>query len=140
VVQVGPTKILENSHFQDIKMSTIISHIALVVREPERTAHLLQMLFNAKALPPKKEGRRPPETMVSVGDIWFVLVKGEPSSSRTDDHIAFTVQETELPALAEKLSALGIESQMSRAGAVVKPLYFVDYDNHLFELHAGQLI
>jgi hypothetical protein len=60
-------------------MPTIINHIAFVVREPERTAHLLQMLFNAKVLPPKKEGHRPPETMVSVGDIWFVLVKGEPS-------------------------------------------------------------
>ena len=77
--------------------------------------------------------------MVSVGHVWFVLVEGEPASSCTDDHIAFTVEEAKLRALAEKLSALGIENQMSRAGAAVKSPCFVNYDNHLFEFHKGHL-
>lgn len=119
-------------------MSTSISHIALVVRQPERTAHLLEVLFNAKVLPPNPQRRGPPETLVFASGVWFVLVKGEPAISRTDEHIAFTVEESDLPALAQRLAAIGIESQMSRAGASAKSLYFVDYDNHLFELHAGR--
>lgn len=119
-------------------MSTLISHIALVVREPERAAQLFKVLFNAKVLHPKQGRRGPPETLVLVGGVWFVLVQGDPAPSRTDDHIAFSVQETELPILAERLASLGIESQMSRPGTAAKSLYFVDYDNHLFELHAGE--
>lgn len=118
-------------------MTTTISHIALVVTDPARTTHLLDVLFGVTVVPPKPERRGPPETVVQVGGVWFVLVQGEPAVSRTDDHIAFSVQEAELPALADKLAALGLESQMSRAGTAAKSLYFVDYDNHLFELHTG---
>jgi hypothetical protein len=77
--------------------------------------------------------------MVSVGHVGFVLVEGEPASSCTDDHIAFIVEEAKLRALAEKLSALGIENQMSRADAPVKSLCFVDDDNLLFAFHGGHL-
>ena len=120
-------------------MSTTISHIALVVRDPARTAHLFETLFGVKPVLPKQERKGPAETFISIGGAWFVLVLGEPAAARTDDHIAFSVPEDQLSALAAKLTVLGIESQMSRAGTAAKSLYFVDYDNHLFELHTGEL-
>jgi len=120
-------------------MPTTISHLALVVRDPARTAAMFEALFGVTAIHSPQQRRGPPETFVAVGGIWLVLVQGEPAAARTDDHIAFTVSDVELPVLAERLAALGIDSQMSRAGTAAQSLYFVDYDNHLFELHTGHL-
>lgn len=120
-------------------MPKTISHIALVVRDTARTAQLFEHVFGARAVSLERERKGPPETYISIGGVWFVLVKGEPPASRSDDHIAFAVSENELDVVAEKLRNLGIESQMARAGTSAKSLYFVDYDNHLFELHTGQL-
>ncbi len=120
-------------------MLKAISHIALVVRDPARTAQLFERALGARIARLKQERKGPPETFLFLGSIWFVLVEGESHVSRSDDHIAFSVAEDELEIFAEKLSALGVESQVSRAGTAAKSLYFVDYDNHLFELHTGQL-
>ena len=56
-------------------------------------------------------------------------------------HVAFSVNETDLLAYEDRLRSLGVEIRPPRpriAGEGLS-LYFCDYDNNLFELHAGTL-
>ena len=68
-------------------------------------------------------------------------MQGQPLAERSYRHVAFAVGGADLPAYRERLLALGVEVQPGRGriegeGASI---YFHDYDNHLFELHAGTL-
>lgn len=119
-------------------MQIVVSHVALVVRNPSRTAALFTALFGVQPEPPAPARRGPLETVIRIGGVWFVLVQGEPRAGRSDDHVAFTVPADALPHMAEKLSALGLDSQWARAGTAAQSLYFVDEDGHLYELHAGE--
>ena len=53
----------------------------------------------------------------------------------------FEVDEAELPAYRDRLEALGVDIRPPRARVEGEgqSLYFHDFDNHLFELHAGTL-
>jgi len=112
-----------------------ISHVALIVSDPTRTAALFQGLF---AVPTVKrvdeEGHD--ETFVQLGETWFLLAKGSMERPRTGDHIAFRVSKAELHAAAAKLKAMGMEFMLARADT---SLYFFDYDNHVFELDTTDL-
>jgi hypothetical protein len=65
---------------------------------------------------------------------------GEPDA-RSYRHVAFKVDEAELPGYEAKLRALGIEIAPARPRVEGEglSLYFFDFDNNLFELHAGTL-
>jgi len=71
-------------------MLDAIGHVALVVRDPARTALLFRDLFNATILL-RKDPDGHEETFVRLGRTWFVLVKGTVDRPRTGDHIAFAV-------------------------------------------------
>jgi catechol 2,3-dioxygenase-like lactoylglutathione lyase family enzyme len=112
-----------------------ISHIALVVKEPARTAALFQDLFSARVVEREDdEGHR--ETFVRLGGIWIVLVAAPVQRERTGDHIAFHATPEILEATAVKLQALGREFIRARAN---RALYFFDDDNHVFELDAEDI-
>ena len=57
------------------------------------------------------------------------------------NHIAFEVDVKTLKSLKLKIKELGLTllSGRSRQKEEGESLYFYDYDNHLFELHAGSL-
>jgi len=107
-----------------------ISHVALVVSDPERTALLFETLFSAKAVLRVDEDGHD-ETFINLGNTWFVLVKAAVERQRTGDHVAFHVTKTDLLATAEKLKAMNLEFILARSDS---SLYFFDYDNHVFEL------
>ena len=107
-----------------------ISHIALVVKEPARTAALLQDLFSARVVA-REDDEGHLETFVRLGGIWIVLVAAPVQRERTGDHIAFHATPEILEATVAKLQALGREFIRARAN---RALYFFDYDNHVFEL------
>jgi fosfomycin resistance protein FosX len=110
-----------------------ISHIALVVKEPARTAALFRDLFNTQAVErDDDEGHR--ETFVRLGGIWLVLVAAPVQRARTGDHIAFHATPEILEATAARLQAMGREFIRARSN---RALYFFDYDDHVFELDAG---
>jgi catechol 2,3-dioxygenase-like lactoylglutathione lyase family enzyme len=112
-----------------------ISHVALVVKDPARTAALFQALFGARAVQRKdEEGHL--ETFVRLGDTWFVLVGAPVERARTGDHIAFRATPEILEATASKLEALGREFIRARGNT---SLYFFDYDDHVFELDTASL-
>jgi catechol 2,3-dioxygenase-like lactoylglutathione lyase family enzyme len=112
-----------------------ISHVALVVSDPARTAALFQQLFDAPTLKRVDEEGHD-ETFVRLGETWFLLAQGSLERPRTGDHIAFRVSKAAVEATVGKLKAMGMEFILARADT---SLYFFDYDNHVFELDTTDL-
>jgi catechol 2,3-dioxygenase-like lactoylglutathione lyase family enzyme len=114
-------------------MPKSISHIALIVCDPARTAELFAGVFGARVVSDADDdGHR--QSLAKFGGVWFVLRQGEGPSARNGDHIAFEVEKAELADYAAKLSHFGVEHFMAREDSA---LYFTDYDNHVFELDGG---
>ena len=107
-----------------------ISHLALVVNDPARTAALLRELFEARVVE-RKDADGHLETFVRLGGTWIVLVGAPVQRARTGDHIAFRATPQILEATAARLEAMGREFIRARGN---KALYFFDYDDHVFEL------
>jgi catechol 2,3-dioxygenase-like lactoylglutathione lyase family enzyme len=116
-------------------MLNSIGHIALVVADPARTAHLFETLFEAKTVR-RLDAEGHDETFVNLGGTWFLLAEASVERKRTGDHIAFHVAKPDLLATAEKLKAMNLEFMLARSDS---SLYFFDYDNHLFELDTTDL-
>jgi hypothetical protein len=112
-----------------------ISHVALVVEDPAKTASLFQALFDSRVVS-RTDSDGHDETFVRMGRTWFVLVQASVERPRTGDHVAFSVSKATLLACAEKLRAMNHEFMLARADTA---LYFFDYDNHVFELDTSDL-
>ncbi len=112
-----------------------ISHIALIVKDPARTAALFHDLFSARVVE-RKDDEGHLETFVRLGGIWIVLVGAPVQRARTGDHIAFHAAPEILEATAVKLQAMGREFIRARSNT---SLYFFDYDDHVFELDAKDI-
>lgn len=113
-----------------MNMLSKLSHIALIVRDPSRTASLFADVFGAKTIRRTDEDGHD-ESYVQLGDTWFALVKANVERPLTGDHIAFLVSPSTLTSVAEKLKAIGHKYQLARSDTA---LYFSDFDNHVFEL------
>ena len=107
-----------------------LSHIALVVTDPARTAALFHDLFSARVVE-RTDDEGHLETFVRLGGIWIVLVGAPVQRARTGDHIAFRATPEMLEATAAKLQAMGREFIRARSN---RALYFFDHDDHVFEL------
>jgi catechol 2,3-dioxygenase-like lactoylglutathione lyase family enzyme len=120
-----------------------ISHVTFVVADLERTARLFRDGLGAREVYDSagREHSLSREKFFVLGDLWLVAMQGAPLAERSYRHVAFAVDAADLPAFRQRLQALGVEilpgrGRMEGEGA---SLYFHDYDNHLFELHAGTL-
>jgi catechol 2,3-dioxygenase-like lactoylglutathione lyase family enzyme len=119
-----------------------LSHITFIVRDLERTARLLcdglgaQEIYDSKG----KEYSISREKFLLLGGVWLAAMEGEPNE-RSYRHVAFKVDESDLPVFEARLRALGIEIKAlrSRVYGEGQSLYFYDFDNNLFELHSGTL-
>jgi len=111
-------------------MLASISHIALVVKDPARTAALLGNLFSARVVE-RQDDAGHFETFVRLGGTWMVLVAAPVERARTGDHIAFRATPEILESTAARLQAMGREFIRARSN---RALYFFDYDEHVFEL------
>lgn len=60
---------------------------------------------------------------------------------RNYNHIAFQIDESALEIRRQRIERLGLELRKSRPRihGEGQSIYFYDYDNHLFELHSGNL-
>ena len=78
---------------------------------------------------------------VGWGGVWLAAMEGTPPAERSYQHIAFAVSEPELSIYQARLQSLGVDVRppRSRVDGEGQSLYFHDFDNHLFELHAGTL-
>lgn len=120
-----------------------ISHITLIVKSLDRTAALLQTVFDAKEVysSGEKQFSLSTEMFFLINDIWLCIMEGEPLTERTYNHIAFQISETDFDSYRSKVIASGAELRQERPRVYGegKSLYFYDFDNHLFELHTGTL-
>lgn len=119
-----------------------INHITFICQDLEKSAQLFKTVFDAKEI--YCSGDKPfsiaKEKFFKVADLWIAIMEGKPID-KTYNHIAFSVNETDLPLFETKIRSLGLTvlPSRSRQEAEGYSLYFYDYDNHLFELHSGQL-
>jgi catechol 2,3-dioxygenase-like lactoylglutathione lyase family enzyme len=119
-----------------------ISHITLICKDLEKSAYLFCDLLGAREVysSGEKKFSISTEKFLLIGNLWVALMEGQPLD-RSYNHIAFQVEEETLPLFEDKIRAMGLELAPARVRDPQegKSVYFYDYDNHLFELHAGDL-
>lgn len=120
-----------------------ISHITFIVRDLERMATFLCEGLGAREIYDSAERNYSlsREKFFLLGGVWLAAMEGTPPEQRSYQHVAFRVDESELPAYRQRLEALGAEIRPERPRVEGEglSLYVHDFDNHLFELHAGTL-
>ena len=119
-----------------------LSHITLVCQDLEKTTIMLQTVLGAKQIYDSGENTFSiaKEKFFLIADIWIAIMQGEPVA-KTYNHIAFQVNDEALEACESKARSFGLTilPGRKRESAEGRSLYFYDYDNHLFELHTGDL-
>ena len=120
-----------------------VSHITFIVRDLNRMATFLCEGLGAKEVYDSKAKNfsLAREKFFVLGDTWLAAMEGEPPTERTYRHLAWKVEADELPGFKARLRAIGAEVKepRKRVPGEGESLYFYDFDNHLFELHAGTL-
>jgi catechol 2,3-dioxygenase-like lactoylglutathione lyase family enzyme len=119
-----------------------LSHITFICKDLEKTANMFKGIFGAEEIYSSGDNTFSisKEKFLRMAGIWIAIMEGEPVE-QTYNHIAFQVDEKELDAFEAKVRSfdLAILPGRKREGAEGRSLYFYDYDNHLFELHTGDL-
>lgn len=119
-----------------------ISHITLICKDLDKSANLFRELFGAMEIysSDKKNFSIAKEKFLLIDNVWIALMEGKPIE-RSYNHIAFHINEKDLLFFESKINALGLDKAPSRSRQPEEgqSLYFYDYDNHLFELHTGDL-
>jgi len=119
-----------------------ISHITFICQDLEKTARMFEFIFEAKEV--YSSGDKPfsisKEKFFKIGNLWIVIMEGKPIE-KTYNHIAFHVEEKELPVFEQRIRELNLTILPGRERKKEEgdSLYFYDYDNHLFEFHTGDL-
>lgn len=120
-----------------------ISHITFIVRDLERMAKLLCDGLGAQEVYDSGHKRfsLSREKFFVLGGVWLAAMEGTSQTERSYGHVAFRVEEEDLPLFEARLRNLGVEVRPPRPRVEGEglSLYFYDFDNHLFELHTGTL-
>jgi fosfomycin resistance protein FosX len=119
-----------------------LNHITLICRNLNKSGNLFQDLFGAKEVYSSQETifSLSKEKFFLIGDLWLALMEGNPIE-RSYNHIAFHIDGKDFLLYEEKIQKWELEQLPSRPRHPQegKSIYFYDYDNHLFELHTGDL-
>ncbi|EHD5076481.1 FosX/FosE/FosI family fosfomycin resistance thiol transferase [Listeria monocytogenes] len=120
-----------------------LSHITLIVKDLNKTTAFLQNIFNAEEIYSSgdKTFSLSKEKFFLIAGLWICIMEGGSLQERTYNHIAFQIQSEEVDEYTERIKALGVEMkpERPRVQGEGRSIYFYDFDNHLFELHAGTL-
>jgi catechol 2,3-dioxygenase-like lactoylglutathione lyase family enzyme len=119
-----------------------LSHITFICADLNKTAQMLKEVFNAEEIYSSgdKTFSTSREKFFKIAGIWIAIMEGA-AVEKTYNHVAFHVDKEDLEQFTQKIEALGLTLLPSRKreSAEGESLYFYDYDNHLFELHTGNL-
>ncbi|HAB7690233.1 TPA_asm: FosX/FosE/FosI family fosfomycin resistance thiol transferase [Listeria monocytogenes] len=120
-----------------------LSHITLIVKDLNKTTAFLQNIFNAEEIYSSgdKTFSLSKEKFFLIAGLWICIMEGDSLQERTYNHIAFQIQSEEVDEYTERIKALGVEMkpERPRVQGEGRSIYFYDFDNHLFKLHAGTL-
>lgn len=120
-----------------------ISHITFIVADLERSALFFKNIFGANEV--YSSGYNTfslsEEKFFLIDNIWICIMKGDPLSERTYNHIAFHIDESDVDSYIARIQASGatLIQDRPRVTGEGRSIYFYDFDNHLFELHTGTL-
>jgi fosfomycin resistance protein FosX len=119
-----------------------ISHITFICQDLIKTTHFLKELLGAQEVysSGNKTFSLSKEKFFNVAGIWIAIMEGN-SIERSYNHVAFKVSDADISWFETKIKELGLTllPGRKRDAAEGQSLYFYDYDNHLFELHTGDL-
>ncbi|MBU0744278.1 MAG: VOC family protein [Gammaproteobacteria bacterium] len=123
-------------------MVSDLSHITLICKDIDKTGEFLKKILGAVEYysTGKKIYSISQEKFFKIGKLWIVTMEGEPVA-KTYNHIAFQADAKKFAELREEIKKLGLSILEGRRRAAEEgdSIYFYDYDNHLFELHSGDL-
>jgi catechol 2,3-dioxygenase-like lactoylglutathione lyase family enzyme len=120
-----------------------VSHITFVVKDLTRATEFFCAGLGAREV--YDSGHRhfsyAREKFFVLGGIWICTMAGTPVEVRSYQHLAFQVDEADLPQFEARLRAIGVEVKppRPRVDGEGTSFYFYDFDHHLFELHTGSL-
>jgi fosfomycin resistance protein FosX len=119
-----------------------LSHITLMCKDINKTGEFLKKILGAVEYysTEKTIYSIAQEKFFKIGNIWIVTMQGEPVT-KTYNHIAFQVDAAKFPWLRQEIEKLNLNilPGRKRTPEEGESIYFYDYDNHLFELHSGNL-
>jgi catechol 2,3-dioxygenase-like lactoylglutathione lyase family enzyme len=124
-----------------------LSHITFIVRNLDRMEEILTTVLGARKVydSGEKTFSESRERFFLVGEepeaIWIAVMEGESLPTRTYNHVAFKISNSDYPTCLERVKSLGLDVRegRSRVDGEGRSIYFHDDDNHLFELHTGTL-
>ncbi|HAA6135819.1 TPA_asm: FosX/FosE/FosI family fosfomycin resistance thiol transferase [Listeria monocytogenes] len=120
-----------------------LSHITLIVKNLNKTTTFLREIFNAEEIYSSgdKTFSLSKEKFFLIAGLWICIMEGDSLQERTYNHIAFQIQTEEVDEYIGRIKSLGVEMkpERPRVEGEERSIYFYDFDNHLFELHAGSL-
>lgn len=120
-----------------------LSHITFITRDLDKMEEVLTTILDAKKI--YDSGDRTfslsKERFFDIGGVWVAIMKGDPLSEKTYNHVAFKMGVDEYDDRLQRIRSLGLEIRegRSRVPGEGQSIYFYDCDNHMFELHSGTL-
>lgn len=120
-----------------------LSHMTFITADLDRMEQVLTHIFDAKKVYDSGDQTYSlsEERFFLIGDIWVAIMKGDPLSDKTYNHIAFKIDDADFENYLNRIHALGLELRegRTRVQGEGQSIYFYDDDNHMFELHTGTL-
>jgi fosfomycin resistance protein FosX len=120
-----------------------LSHLTFIVQDLEKMTKVIVEVLGGREIYASgaKQYSLAPEKFFMVGDVWVAIMEGESLPATTYNHAAFRTDEMGLERAKRAIKSLGLDLRQPRPrieGEALS-LYFYDFDNHLFELHTGDL-
>lgn len=122
----------------------MISHMTFIVHDLIKASLFFETIFDAKEV--YNSGMdtfsvAQEKFFLINNELWIAIMQGESLPTKTYNHIAFKIEESEYDRYLERIKAIKLEIKSGRSRVVgeARSLYFYDFDNHLFELHTGTL-
>ena len=111
---------------------TGLNHVTLAVQNLQRS-----VTFYTELLGFTLRMQGPRSAYLEAGTLWLALVVDARARDRSDyTHIAFSVRDTDLQSVKERLVGAHVSRWQEGNG---KSFYFADPDGHKLELHSGDL-
>jgi catechol 2,3-dioxygenase-like lactoylglutathione lyase family enzyme len=120
-----------------------ISHLTFIVRDLDRMDELLTKILDARKVYDSgdKIFSRSKERFFVIGTLWIAIMEGDALPTEIYNHVAFKIDPVDYDDYLSRIKSLGLKTldERPRIEGEARSIYFYDYDNHLFELHAGTL-
>ncbi len=115
-----------------------LDHVALAVSDPQRTAAVLAGVFGGQVQQPSAVSPGASELAVHLGRLHLVLVRaGGLPAAPSAAHVAIRVPAGRLRDVGDALRRAGLRVEAPRRGPAERAVYFLDFDQNLFEVCAA---